>query len=344
MEFGDWVSERRRVLGFDVRSFAEKTKVDASTISRIENKNTQATLYTAFRICEGLGISFSELFRQLKELYTLPLPWDDSSSLKERKTLRIEDVENFIFKFYSNEGRNRELLANLINEISHLLSKDRRQRMSSGRYPLVEICPEDIDKMLFGSQLFEGFYLQYPLEIDANIISFTYQQKGVLIANDVEVFMRAAFVKERVEYSLLNRLQGVSLERIRLVDVLKFDSAGGYDGTIMGMYWTVCRFWERCDSLPKRLKKQRQIYEQLSLFNSKTLDATMSVFGYLHPKTSESLSSQDGWIRKLADIYVRIYRWLQYLTNNDLNNIYRDDISRLRLDASLNHFVHSSEK
>ncbi len=328
MEFGDWVAKTRKSLGLDVRSFAEKTKVDASTISRIENKETQATFYTAFRICEGLGISFTELFHQLKGQYTLP--WFDSVPSKDVRVLSVEDVENFIFKFYFHGENTREILANLLNEISHLLSKDIRYRMSAGRYVLIEVRPEDIDKMLFGSRLFTGFHLQYPWEISANIILDTFLQKGVLVADDVDVVMQDTVMKGRGEHTLLKRLQGGVLERIRLADVLKFDNMAGYnDGTIMRMYWEVCRSRERYNALQMRLKKQKLEYEQLSLFDSATFDRTKTLFDFLHPNTSKSLSDQDAWISRLADVYIRIYRWFQFLASGDLRNPMSDDLNRI---------------
>src|SRR5947207_8295977 len=216
MEFGDWLADTRKRLGLDIRSFAEKTKVDASTISRTENQETQATLYTAFRICEGLDISFSEFFQQLKGPFTLPLPWNDNP-VKGVRVLSIEDVENFIAKFYSHEDSMRELLANLLNEISYRLSKATKHRKYAEN-AMIEVQPEDIDKMLYGFRLFTGFHLQYPWEISANIIFDTFQHNGVLEVDDVDVFMQDIVMKGRGEHKLLSRLQGGVLERIRLVD------------------------------------------------------------------------------------------------------------------------------
>ena len=62
MEFGEWLRNQRRVMGMDVRDLGGRSRVDPSTISRIENQHTQSTLLTAYRLCEGLETSLSELY------------------------------------------------------------------------------------------------------------------------------------------------------------------------------------------------------------------------------------------------------------------------------------------
>jgi transcriptional regulator with XRE-family HTH domain len=51
MEFGPWLKiYRRDKLKYDLKTVSKLTGVDASTISRIENQKTQATLDTVIRI------------------------------------------------------------------------------------------------------------------------------------------------------------------------------------------------------------------------------------------------------------------------------------------------------
>src|SRR3989442_6969223 len=99
MEFGTWVQNVRKERGIDIRAIAEKTGVDASTISRIENSRTEATLYTSFRICQGLRISLSELVQLLSGPY--PLALEEREPSEEETVVTFHDVEDFVGSFRS---------------------------------------------------------------------------------------------------------------------------------------------------------------------------------------------------------------------------------------------------
>src|SRR5258708_37666916 len=98
MEFGTWVQNIRKERGLDIREMAQITGVDASTISRIENSRTEATLYSSFRICRGLKIPLPELIEVLSGPYPLALEEKSPSET----VVTSHDVEDFVVRFGSS--------------------------------------------------------------------------------------------------------------------------------------------------------------------------------------------------------------------------------------------------
>src|SRR5260221_14635496 len=71
ISFGEWMRAIRKERCLDIRTLAERTGVEATTISRVENARTQVTLQTCVRLCEGLGVSE---FDVIAALYGKPAP------------------------------------------------------------------------------------------------------------------------------------------------------------------------------------------------------------------------------------------------------------------------------
>src|SRR5437016_1149349 len=71
-DFGDWLKESREANGLDMRSLARISGVDASSISRIENKRTQATLSTVARLCRAFKKSLQNLLMELEVSFVGP--------------------------------------------------------------------------------------------------------------------------------------------------------------------------------------------------------------------------------------------------------------------------------
>ncbi len=64
----DEIAKRRKELGMSHRSLAERTRIDRSTISLIENKKRNPSLFIILKICKALGISLAKTLRQYEKV------------------------------------------------------------------------------------------------------------------------------------------------------------------------------------------------------------------------------------------------------------------------------------
>lgn len=300
MEFGEWLQNIRKEQELDVRSLAEKTGVDSSTISRTENQQTQTTLYTAFRISEGMGVSLPDLL-QILEGRSFP-SLDEASFVENSTVLTLQGIESIINKFLSDQKRVAELLADHLNRILDEINLDHaRRRDLFVDYETIPYVPSDIEKMLFKSPLSFRIDLKYPSQISPDIILYTFQRKGAFIQHDVETYITKALPKGRIRLPMLSPSRisaGSLLERIKFSEVLQFDMQTGQDGTFIGMYWEACRFYAMFTTLPQRLT-----YEQLALFDL--------------PNERVLANRRAEWVTRLAVVCLLIYRWYQYLKGRD---------------------------
>ncbi len=306
MEFGEWVNDIRKERDFDLRSFAAITGVDGSTISRIENLHTQATLYTAFRICEGLGVSLPELIRTLNGKY--PSSFEKEHHVEKETIVTLKNVEEFIEAFHHDEHNLRERLVKSLNKISSNIKVRNPKRGKLSFFTL-----EDIDKLLYSSSLYQ-FSLKYPTGIRPQDILAIYEQGGALMLTDVEVYVsKIQYVGNSLEeedeeedfenyskasFNTLSRLAKNSVERIKLNEIMALDKRSKQDGKILGMFWEACKFHEKFSPTQHRQKYEMQ----------------QSLFDFDAPSPSPI---REEWEYKLASVYIKICRWYQRLSDID---------------------------
>ncbi len=187
MEFGEWVQCIRRKKTLDIHTFSEKTGVDASTISRIENLRAQATLYTAFHICEGLDIALAELIKELIGRY--PSSFNEKNFIKVKPLLKLHDLERRIEDFRANEGKVCEDLVKKLNAIS-LMAPYKKETTQLASNKRTSFHNTDIDKILFSSPLHNFLELKYPTHIAPAAILSVYEQGGALIQQDISAYLK----------------------------------------------------------------------------------------------------------------------------------------------------------
>lgn len=328
MEFGEWVQKIRRERGLDVRAFAEKTDVDPSTISRIENLKTEATFYTAFRICEAMGASPIDLF----DILTGKLPHSlVKRSFKEESKNRIvalKDVEKLVNDFVSNKDGVCKRLAEDLNYLSaKLASMSKIQRRDLEGFKMSPFTSGDIDRLLFTSSLYYRLELKYPTRIRTDDILFIYERNGALLLNDVEIFLERLDPHSQFAFVSLSHMQtSSSIERIKLSDVLGYDVKSEQDGRVVGMFWEICKFYERFTTYKQQAKyrqltfsdlPRRSDYGQLTLFDFPKRSEYDNSTHVDRPNASVSPTNREDWIFRLAVIYVTIKRWYQYVESRD---------------------------
>ncbi len=242
IELGQWLQQERAQRGIDLRTLSEQTGVDIGTISRVENLRTQATLVTAVRLCDGLGMTPSSLLEALQRKPSVSLDPVETSGCEAIPTL--SDVQAFLHYISEDWQAGRLFLADMLNMVASIQI---RPGFLGHRVVPHLFVPEDVDKFLIDLPLYR-FELVYPPRLEAEDIWRVYRCQGWLTVTDVGTYIRKVRGEKRVPLmrlqhavkisdSMLARLEEGVLERIKFNDVLMLDEHLEQDGKVLAMYW-----------------------------------------------------------------------------------------------------------
>ncbi|MBU0492762.1 MAG: helix-turn-helix domain-containing protein [Chloroflexi bacterium] len=243
--FGSWVRRLRLERGLDLQDLAERAGVDISTISRIENERTQATISTTLGICQGLGVEPIELVRMLRGGKLREDLESEQDVTSKPKALTANDIQAFLGFFRYTPQRGPGLLADWINLIGNarVMRSNKRARPEAGRK---RVMPDDIYYVVTERSVSESFdFLNHRPEMTADLILELYKHGGILTVPEVGVYIRerrrekgATLVEleksTRVSDSVLSRLESGSIERIKLSEIVAIDKVLG-QGEILAM-------------------------------------------------------------------------------------------------------------
>jgi transcriptional regulator with XRE-family HTH domain len=282
MEFGQWIRSVRKQQKLDIRTLAVRTGVEASTISRVENTRTQVTLGTAIRICEGLGMTATDLLLAVRGKRLVPL--EEMNTPTEDPIPTLHTIEMFLNSFRANPEAGYLLLSNLLNKVVFLKEED--------SYPFL---PEGVRSLLFHSPIYQ-FEIQYPPDIEAEDILTIYKRGGVLTLVDIGTYVKKirrekqvtlAYLEDtaKVSSSVLSRLETGLMEQVKLADILRLDDQLEQDGKLLAMYWRVHHL-------------------NMLLLRQSLASADRTEFLSL-PK-----SELEG---KLLSVFITLHRWLQHV-------------------------------
>lgn len=243
IEFGLWIRSLRKERQFDIRTLAERSGVEMSTISRVENARTQVILITAIRLCEGLGKNVSDVLALLQEK-----PIDIDTADRANGIPNLSDVEQFLSYYQGNKEEGKIWLSNLLNEVI-MISR------SAGGNPSRFFVPEDIQKLLFDSPMYR-FEIQYPPTVTAQDILVLYKNGAMLSPADISEYCRKTRREKqltlarleqsaKLTQSVISRLESTVIEQIKLADVLMLDKQLEQEGILLCMYWSVYSLYDR---------------------------------------------------------------------------------------------------
>lgn len=282
INFGLWIRSLRKEQQLDIRTLSERTGVEVSTISRVENARTQVTLLTAVRLCEGLGKEVADVLTVLHGNPTLKVIEEQVTGTDAVPTM--SDVEQFLAYFH--RSKEKTWFSDLLNK-ADALSKGNE---GSARGTLSHVfVPEDMHKLLLDSPFYR-FEIQYPPTIAANDIFTIYQHGGMLTLIDIGEYVKKVRREKQVTLaqleqaanitqSIRSRLESTVIEQIKLADVFMLDEQLGQEGTLLSMYWSVYSFYAR-------------------LFRRHAASAEQNL--------------------KLASIFILTCRWLQFMNPQDI--------------------------
>jgi len=283
MTFGEWIRRLRKEQKLDIRTFAEQSGVEASTISRVENERTQVTLLIAIRLCDGLRVTVSDVLSEVYGVTARKSTHEEVPQMSLAPTM--EDVEEFLRYFHEQKDEARKWLIDLLNKAS--LQYEHTEDAVNPTQPRF-FGLEDIHKLLFASPFYR-FELQYPPSLTTNDILTFHREGAMLTLTDIAEFTRKLRREKQVtlakleqdakiSQNMLSRLESSFIEQIKLADVFMLDEVLKQEGTLLKMYWSVYSF-----------------YQNLLRRSPSTADQEM----------------------KLASIFIIICRWLQIVSPRD---------------------------
>lgn len=241
--FGTLIQNIRKQKGLEVRTLAEQVGVDASTISRIENLHTQATVYTAFLICDGLEISLSDLIYELKRNRP-SLGSDTLFPIESKFVVNLEEVFSIVRSFGEDKQQTINILLDKINQILNEYDNYRHEirRVTGPNSVTGQYSAGELERYFYSSPFSETYQLKYP-PLSADLILQLYWQNGVVTPTDVDEFLKQKRPKNRL-------LPTSSIEKMKLFDILHLLDRKNEEldyGSVVGMIWEACRFLSKFD-------------------------------------------------------------------------------------------------
>lgn len=247
MDFGGWVRVLRQAQKLDIRALAERTGVEVSTISRVENARTKVTLLTVIRLCKGLGVTFHDL---LEVVYSQgAVRRIDEGSMPSSAVPTRDDIDQFLEYFHREEKEGKAWLSQLIKRVISASESTGKRSEENG---IDLFVPVDI--LLIDSPFYR-FEVQYPSTLSAKDIVTIYECGGLLTSIDIGEYLRKVRREQQITLeqlertahfstSVLLRLESSVIEQIKLADVIWLDQHLGQSGMLFSMYWEVYSFYE----------------------------------------------------------------------------------------------------
>jgi transcriptional regulator with XRE-family HTH domain len=270
--FGDWLARKRADLGYGLLALQRMTNVSNSTLSRVERQITEPTLYTATRICHGLGVTLSDLLSELQAQDISPIS-DSWASTKLPDVMTIEDIQLLSDTYFGYPAREdvREILRNMADDILQNAERN-RLKVISGEGNFLD---EEFDRLLQGSTLVQ-LELREPPTLDAQDVSRMFTRGGVIALKEVGLYTKALREQgllqasnlqklSKSSVSILLRLENGETDHITLKEALVFSGEMGQESVVQQMFWRACNFHWRflqfdvCTKFPPVLQESQVI-------------------------------------------------------------------------------------
>ena len=295
MEFGPWLRSVRQKSGLDLRDAGYLTEVDPSTINRIENQRTEATLGTAVNICRGLNIDLRDFIRAFFGEEGVAAIAQSPTDRTDAPVLTFADVNHIVDSLYRRPDLGLGVLADMITELTRIYADDSNKPGP----PL--FTPDDAIRLFVRSPLYE-FNLNYPPDFGSEEIAATYNAGGTLTFTDVGAYIRGvrrakrktlAGLEEttRRSVSVLGRIEAGSLERIKLRDVLMLDQELGSNNEILRMFW-------RAAELSYEMVEAFDV-GNITINNLEYVEALITVFRWV-----QAAGISATWLPRLRSLYL----------------------------------------
>lgn len=245
--FGAQFKAARLARRLTLQEVERRGHIDNGQISKVETGAIKRpTLLTAIKILAGLDMTVQEFF----EFCDIPYRSEPSPRVSAQpdtsSVLNQADLLAFANMVRHEPWQARLVLIDLLNQ------------SNAARYGI------QADTLRFNDDSLDAFFddglvdsdripvyrftLRYPQTISVEVILDIDRNKGILLPEDVAVYIRNVYLREPGTdvsdrmVSILRRLDSMVPENIAFQDVVELESLAGYPGHILAMYQRACAF------------------------------------------------------------------------------------------------------
>jgi transcriptional regulator with XRE-family HTH domain len=247
MDFGRWVKSLRLAQKLDIRTLAERTGVEVSTISRTENARSKVTLLTAIRLCKGLGATSDDLLEIVSHQRVVK---GEQGQPAQTSVVPASDDANLFLEYVQRDEK--EGKAWLSRLFARVISSGDGAGSGGGGEGADLLIP--VDFLLLDSPVLR-VEVRYPPTLSTKDIVALYEYGGLLTPLDIGEYIRKLRRERKVTLEHLERaalfstsvllhLESPAIEQIKLVDVMLLDQHLDQNGVLFSMYWDVYSFYD----------------------------------------------------------------------------------------------------
>ncbi len=229
----------------DLPALAAISRLDPTTINRVESGSVDVTLNTAMRLCNALNVTVHDVAKAM-------LPRVDMRRImvsggRPTGTISILDVEDFLKFFWSDFDKGLTFLAQMLFEVEWIAMSYLRSKQP-GLENMIPFEKQEIKRMLFPSPIYL-FKVRAPHITRADDYFMLFHNLGgVLTFEELGHYLKLlrkenkkalARIKQETSLSasVLSRLENGTVENIKLKTVVELDNHYAAHGTILSMYW-----------------------------------------------------------------------------------------------------------
>jgi transcriptional regulator with XRE-family HTH domain len=267
--YGLWQREERKKQGLTLQELANKSQLNASTLSRIEKQKLNAMFSTGVRICQALGVTPGELAHGIFVNNEHYVPNSDGvypceawqhtplhQGIRRETVVQMDHLGQLIDAFDYDPKQIRDVFLHLVREVvtahEQLIdrSKDdpdlaatlKRYNLDKRDYEL----SDDYVYFLLSKSPYDCFPIEYPDALTPETLVAVFQQGGVLLDEDMDFFLKQSAVDFRLQiYKMMDPDLAVTAQRLEvgdvssvfMEDVLRLEQKENTQGKLIARYW-----------------------------------------------------------------------------------------------------------
>ena len=253
----EWLFENRKAQGLRLMDLAEKSGVTHATLSRIENQQSQATLFTAVRVMHALGLSWIDLFTNgfIKEGLSVPKIYLLESPTQEYPCLNFNDIEVLDSCGVLRRGVAPTIVTQMLNlfikKYNSAIDKETRNLLAANFYSLLNVA--DNQNGIARQYLPELDFL-YPPTFSSETLKKIYISAGAFILSDLGRYVKdlretrklsLRHVATLIEFThpALGQFESKTSDKVKLNDLIHLDNSLELDGELIVFAWRTAELY-----------------------------------------------------------------------------------------------------
>ena len=245
MHFGAWIRQLRAEKNLDLQTLAQKARLNASSISRIENQALNPTIDTTVQLLQALDATPFDLYLALSDKDKNSYPKMQQSPLINTAPTR-DDVITFERFAEDYPKYAKVFLAKWLNKV-YETHHPHRNIWENGFFQA-----EDMAKLFHNSPIYIA-EIDYPVDLKADAILDIHRQKGAIVRQDAYIYLKYKNkfkfpkpIPSRMSMALFSKLryplQYSIFQRVKLADLFFLDKFHEDEGTLFVIYLQAIEF------------------------------------------------------------------------------------------------------